>query len=57
MMFTVCAWCNRIRINGEWVVDDEPDRAELVSHGICESCAEKLEDEQPPDMGDKGGMR
>ena len=56
-MIKICSWCRRRLVDGEWVVDDEPDRAELVSHGICESCAEKLEDEQPPDMGDKGGMR
>ena len=40
-MIKICAWCRRRLVDGEWVVDDEPDRAELVSHGLCKSCFEK----------------
>jgi len=40
-MIIICAWCNRRLVNGEWVVDGDPDRAELVSHGLCEDCYEK----------------
>jgi hypothetical protein len=42
----VCAWCRKLRINGEWIRPihdltlDEP-----VSHGICPACKRKeLED-------------
>lgn len=31
----VCAWCNRVRIGGEWV---QSSACLPVSHGICPSC-------------------
>jgi hypothetical protein len=44
-LIAVCAWCGRVRIDGEWVV---PPRAALaaidapntLSHSICEECAQ-----------------
>lgn len=41
IVIKICAWCKRRLVNGEWIVDDDPDRAELVSHGLCEDCYEK----------------
>ncbi|MFZ2774468.1 MAG: hypothetical protein WAZ78_00730 [Candidatus Moraniibacteriota bacterium] len=38
-MKTICAWCGE-HING---YSTEPD--ELVSHGLCETCKERVEKE------------
>lgn len=38
----VCAWCNRINIDGEWIIPIY-DRSvtEKVTHGICPDCKDK----------------
>src|ERR1700755_2018484 len=39
---TVCAWCNRVRLDGAWVRDralvDGAPGTSRVSHGICDGC-------------------
>jgi len=37
----VCSWCNRVWVDGEWVVA-EP-LSDNITHGICEECTEKLD--------------
>ena len=44
-MTRVCAWCSEVLE----VIDDGDER---VSHGICKSCAEKLEQEMEDDDDD-----
>ena len=37
-----CAWCGRVRLEGEWVTPDgalDPDR---MTHGICPECTASL---------------
>jgi len=36
-MVTICAWCDRL------MAVDEPAEKVLVSHGICEACASRLD--------------
>ena len=46
VLIPMCAWCERIELEGEWV---EPPRGALdaidtrnsVSHSICPACAER----------------
>jgi hypothetical protein len=44
-----CAWCQRLLLAGVWVPEEEvPDFVghlldERTSHGICESCIERLQ--------------
>jgi hypothetical protein len=40
----ICAWCNRVEIDGEWVLAPKGallaiDAENTVSHGICPVCA------------------
>jgi hypothetical protein len=35
-MVTVCAWCDRL------MGRNEPDEHDMVSHGICDACANRL---------------
>lgn len=37
-MRTICAWCKAEKCD-----DGDPSTADLVSHGICQDCADKLE--------------
>jgi hypothetical protein len=47
-LLVVCAWCERVRIDGSWLaaprgalaVIDQPN---TLSHSICDHCAETLE--------------
>ncbi len=48
---TMCGWCDRFQVGGEWVeVEEAAARLELfmfeelpaVSHGICPDCSEML---------------
>lgn len=41
---TMCAWCKRLRVEGEWV-EGEPSPEIMVSHGICDSCGAMLDEE------------
>lgn len=36
----VCAWCNKIHENGEWIVPEDFAKSHRKStHGICRECA------------------
>ena len=37
-MTTVCSGCNRIKVNGEWVVVPDRPAMDRDSHGICPDC-------------------
>lgn len=48
-LLPICAWCQRVRVEGEWVVApraalDTIDRAMTLSHSICPACTAA----QPP---------
>lgn len=36
---TICAWCKK-------VISEVESEKDLISHGICEACAEKVEKEE-----------
>lgn len=42
-MITVCAWCPDAT---KAVLSDDGKKDGLVSHGICQPCADKLVDEE-----------
>jgi len=46
-IITICMFCKRRKLDsGAWADDDNPNRTELVSHGICPDCyKEKYGDE------------
>jgi len=37
-MTTVCSGCNRIKVNGEWVVVPDRPAMDRDSHSICPDC-------------------
>jgi len=44
-LIPVCAWCGRVRIDGEWVEPphgslDTVDQRMSLSHSVCPDCAE-----------------
>ena len=41
---TVCAWCKRLRVEGEWI-KGEPHPEAMVTHGICDACEVVLNEE------------
>ena len=41
---TVCAWCKKV------IRDGDTDEDGHVSHGICEECAEKLEEDEDEEI-------
>lgn len=45
-LITICAWCNRQKRDGKWVVVTSADiYSWQATHGICERCSDKLEAE------------
>lgn len=49
-LITMCAWCRRVELNGEWVPAPHTALAAIeaeytLSHSICPDCA----DERQPD--------
>ena len=49
-LVSVCAWCNRVEIDGEWVRTNRlalaaVDGRSTLSHSICPECAAK---QSPP---------
>jgi hypothetical protein len=45
-----CAWCERIEVDGAWIVaagEQAPERIEGRSHGICPECLANLTPRAP----------
>lgn len=49
-LLPICAWCRKIRINGEWIGENFPNYEFIVAsydgftHGICEEDTERCMD-------------
>jgi hypothetical protein len=44
-LLRMCSWCNKIEIDGRWVMPEETaakDRR-AVTHGMCEACYQAIE--------------
>lgn len=46
-LLPICAWCEHVRVEGEWVVAphgtlETIDRPMTFSHSICPTCTETL---------------
>lgn len=61
-LITACAWCNRVAIDGEWLLAPRAaltaiDTPRALSHSICPQCATgtgpsaAIEIDSPPDLG------
>ena len=38
---TVCAWCKRIKKDGNWIYEEPAENA-MLTHGVCPECAVEL---------------
>ena len=52
-LVTMCAWCQRVQLDGEWFLAPRPaitaiDAQFTLSHSICPDCAAK----RPPGLSD-----
>jgi hypothetical protein len=44
-LIVMCAWCRRVRSSGEWLIVEEfleRQHQSRTTHGICESCADRV---------------
>ena len=42
-----CAWCGRVRQEGEWVAPQGDLDPDLLTHGICPECTATLPEPGP----------
>ena len=51
-LITMCAWCRRVEIDGEWLLAPRAaltaiDARYTLSHSICPACAVVARDQRP----------
>ena len=51
----LCSYCARRRIDGVWIDSLPPPAGALVSHGICETCYDRVMAELDAEIGVEEG--